>query len=222
MTDPHRARAPRRSLLFLGGHPAHGLPEHAVRARRAAGSRRSAAAALSWDWLAAAGLLDATVGARLPRRFGEEALDGAAAEARTFREWARSWLMRWRAAPRRDYSSELSALSKVLARESCSSRSGCGWRGTEGDRAAASRAGERAGRAGRRSDRGPRHRGAGSTGAIVCRRGLLAVVPGSRSKSAPAPVWQRRRLRQSREGRRRSGPVHRNHATRVSTRLTLP
>ena len=71
------------------------------------------------DWLVAAGLLDPTVGARLPRRFGEEALDDTAAEARRFREWARSWLKRWRAAPRRDYGSELSALNKLLERETC-------------------------------------------------------------------------------------------------------
>ncbi len=69
------------------------------------------------DWLVAAGLLDATVAARLPRKFGDEALDAAAAEARKFREWARAWLIRWRASPRRDYSSELSALNKLLARE---------------------------------------------------------------------------------------------------------
>jgi predicted RNA-binding Zn ribbon-like protein len=104
--------------LFLGGHPAldflntlFGPDDRQV---ETIGSGRA-----FLDWLVAASLLDETVSARLPRRFGEEALDGAAAEARKFREWARTWLMRWRAAPHRDYSSELSALNKMLARESC-------------------------------------------------------------------------------------------------------
>ena len=104
--------------LFLGGHPAMDFLNTLFgpdgQQTETIGSGRA-----FLDWLVAAGLLDATVGARLPRRFGEEALDDAAAEARKFREWARSWLMRWRAAPRRDYSSELSALNKMLARETC-------------------------------------------------------------------------------------------------------
>src|SRR5688572_18582500 len=110
MTAP---TAPERSVkpLFLGGHPAMDFLNTLFgpdgQQAETIGSGRA-----FLDWLVAAGLLDATVGARLPRRFGEEALDGAAAEARTFREWAR-------AAPRRDYSSELAALNKVLARETC-------------------------------------------------------------------------------------------------------
>src|SRR5262249_1988241 len=42
------------------------------------------------DWLAAAGLVDG----KLARRFGGTALDAAAADARRFREWVRSWLAR--------------------------------------------------------------------------------------------------------------------------------
>lgn len=117
MTAP---TAPERSVkpLFLGGHPAMDFLNTLFgpdgQQAETIGSGRA-----FLDWLVGAGLLDATVGARLPRRFGEEALDGAAAETRAFREWARSWLIRWRAAPRRDYSSELAALNKVLAREAC-------------------------------------------------------------------------------------------------------
>jgi predicted RNA-binding Zn ribbon-like protein len=69
------------------------------------------------DWLVGVGLLDETELARLRRRFGEAAMDAAAAEARRFREWARSWLVRWRRAPRARYAAELEELNRVLARE---------------------------------------------------------------------------------------------------------
>ena len=69
------------------------------------------------DWLVAAELLDAMEAGRLARRFGAKALDAAAAEARRVREWARDFLLRFRAAPRGDYSIELGALNKLLARE---------------------------------------------------------------------------------------------------------
>ena len=109
---------PTTQSLFLGGHPALDFlntlfgPEG--QQAETIGNGRA-----FLDWLVTAGLLDATVAARLPRKFGDEALDSAAAEARKFREWARAWLSRWRAAPRRDYSNELTALNKVLARETC-------------------------------------------------------------------------------------------------------
>ncbi len=112
------ATAPETQPLFLGGHPAmdflNTLFGPAGRQAETIGSGQA-----YLDWLVTAGLLDGAVAARLPRRFGEEALDAAAAEARRFREWARSWLTRWRAAPRRDYRSELLALNRVLARETC-------------------------------------------------------------------------------------------------------
>ncbi|MGH8242922.1 MAG: CGNR zinc finger domain-containing protein [Steroidobacteraceae bacterium] len=69
------------------------------------------------EWLVGAGLLDAAVATGLSRHLGEKALDATAAEARKVREWARSWLTRWRAAPRRDYSDEITTLNKLLARE---------------------------------------------------------------------------------------------------------
>jgi len=104
--------------LFLGGHPALDF----LNTLYGPGGRQvetigSGSAYL--DWLVAAGLLDTVASARLARRLEDEALEAAAAEARKFREWARNWLLRWRAAPRRDYGDELSALNKVLARETC-------------------------------------------------------------------------------------------------------
>jgi predicted RNA-binding Zn ribbon-like protein len=54
----------------------------------------------------------------LERRFTRKALDAAAQEARTVREWARTWLTAWRASPARDYDEEIALLNKLLARES--------------------------------------------------------------------------------------------------------
>ena len=69
------------------------------------------------EWFIAAGLLREPEAARVRRRFGAKALDDAAAEARKVREWAREWLLRWRAHPRADYSEELTALNRLLARD---------------------------------------------------------------------------------------------------------
>ena len=66
------------------------------------------------DWLQAAGVLDAEQSARLSRKLGAKGLDAAATEVRKLREWARAWLMRWRAAPGRDYSPEIANLNKLL------------------------------------------------------------------------------------------------------------
>lgn len=68
-------------------------------------------------WLVATGHLEESELARLKRRFGDAAMDAAAAEARRFREWAREWLKRWRRAPRARYAKELDELNRVLARE---------------------------------------------------------------------------------------------------------
>jgi predicted RNA-binding Zn ribbon-like protein len=69
------------------------------------------------DWFVGAGLLPQEEAARLFRRFGAKSLDQAAAEARKAREWVRSWLIRWRSAPTADYSAEIEALNKLLARQ---------------------------------------------------------------------------------------------------------
>jgi predicted RNA-binding Zn ribbon-like protein len=103
------------NLLLLGGHRALDFlntwrePGEAVETLtdgRAFGA-----------WLVAVGHLDEASHARLRRRFGEAALDAAAAEARRFREWAREWLARWRRSPGGRYGRELEELNRVLARE---------------------------------------------------------------------------------------------------------
>ena len=68
-------------------------------------------------WLVGTGHLTDEELARLRRKFGVDAMDAAATEARRFREWAREWLGRWRAAPHARYRRELAELNRVLARE---------------------------------------------------------------------------------------------------------
>jgi len=70
------------------------------------------------DWMMGAGLVDKDEAARLARRFTRKSLDAAAEEARTVREWARTWIETWRANAARDYGDEIAALNKLLARES--------------------------------------------------------------------------------------------------------
>ncbi|HEY0685474.1 MAG TPA: CGNR zinc finger domain-containing protein [Steroidobacter sp.] len=67
------------------------------------------------EWLLAAGVLDAEQSARLSRKLGAKGMDAAAVEVRKLREWARAWLNRWRTAPGRDYSAEITSLNKLLA-----------------------------------------------------------------------------------------------------------
>jgi predicted RNA-binding Zn ribbon-like protein len=69
------------------------------------------------DWMVAARLLSEAEAATLARRFGRKALDATAAEARSVREWARTWLTAWRASPGRDHGDEIAVLNKLLARE---------------------------------------------------------------------------------------------------------
>jgi len=105
--------------LFLGGHPAidflntaltpNGEPVETIPDGRA-----------YLEWLSGAGLLAEAEAAKLARRFGVKGLDAAAAEARKVREWARDWLVRWRARPGADYDQEVTALNKLLAREASS------------------------------------------------------------------------------------------------------
>jgi predicted RNA-binding Zn ribbon-like protein len=71
------------------------------------------------EWLVSAGLLEEAAARSLARRLGAKALDSAATEARKVREWARSWLRRWRAAPGADYADEISILNRLLARDAC-------------------------------------------------------------------------------------------------------
>src|SRR5688572_17599732 len=101
--------------LFLGSHPAldflntifspQGSPIELI------GEGQSFV-----EWLVSAGLLDASSASKLKRRFGAEALDIVAAEARKFREWASDWISRWRDAPGGDYKAELRRLNRLLER----------------------------------------------------------------------------------------------------------
>lgn len=69
------------------------------------------------SWMVGAGLIDEAESARVMRRVGAKALDETAAEARRVREWLREWLTRWRQAPNADYSDELAALNRLMARD---------------------------------------------------------------------------------------------------------
>jgi predicted RNA-binding Zn ribbon-like protein len=101
--------------LFLGSHPAADFLNTLATPRDGPvefiGDGRSFAA-----WLEDAALLQGSSAAKLERRFGVEALDAAAADARKLREWARGWISRWREAPRRDYAPELQRLNRTLER----------------------------------------------------------------------------------------------------------
>jgi predicted RNA-binding Zn ribbon-like protein len=67
-------------------------------------------------WLVEAGLLDRASAPALKRRFGNEALDGAAADARKLRQWAADWIARWHVAPHADYGSEVRRVNRALER----------------------------------------------------------------------------------------------------------
>ena len=101
--------------LFLGSHPAldflntsfspQGEPIEMI------GDGQSFVA-----WLVSAGLLEASTASKTKRRFGAEALDAVAAEARKFREWTGDWISRWRDAPGGDYEAEVRRLNRLLER----------------------------------------------------------------------------------------------------------
>jgi len=67
-------------------------------------------------WLVEAKLLDRVTAAKLTRRFGDEELNAAAAEARKFRHWAGEWIARWRERPDADFRAELRRLDGLLER----------------------------------------------------------------------------------------------------------
>jgi predicted RNA-binding Zn ribbon-like protein len=110
MSDP----AP--TTLFLAGHPAIDFLNSAYAPGGQLIETLVDGRALL-DWMVGAKLLSAEEAAALQRRFTRKALDGVAQEARSVREWARTWLAAWRANPARDYSDEIAELNKLLARE---------------------------------------------------------------------------------------------------------
>jgi predicted RNA-binding Zn ribbon-like protein len=105
--------------LYLGGHPAIDFLNTAMTPDGVAVETIPDGRAYL-AWLQGAGLLSESEAGKLARRFGAKGLDTAAAEARRVREWARDWLERWRARPAADYTEELVALNKLLAREQSS------------------------------------------------------------------------------------------------------
>lgn len=101
--------------LFLGSHPALDFLNTRLSPRgepvELIGDGQSFVA-----WLVSAGLLDAATASKAKRRFGAEALDAVATEARSFRQWAGDWILRWRDAPGGDYKAELRRLNRLLER----------------------------------------------------------------------------------------------------------
>jgi predicted RNA-binding Zn ribbon-like protein len=101
--------------LFLGGHPAIDFLNTAYapdgRVTETIGDGRA-----FMHWMVRGGLLEEALAARLTRRFGAQAIDAAASEARKMREWAREWIGRWRTDPHADYRQEIDALNRMLAR----------------------------------------------------------------------------------------------------------
>jgi len=102
--------------LFLGGQPAIDFLNTALTPDGVAVETIPDGRAYL-EWLVSAGLVAEPEGAKLARRFGVKGLDSAAAEARKVREWARDWIARWRVRPGADFSTEIAALNKLLARE---------------------------------------------------------------------------------------------------------
>jgi predicted RNA-binding Zn ribbon-like protein len=111
MTD-HSAPA-----LFVAGHPAIDFLNSAYAPGGVQVETIGDGRALL-DWMTGAGLLDHDEAARLLRRLTRKSLDAAAEEARTVREWARTWIEAWRANPAGNHGEEIAALNKLLARES--------------------------------------------------------------------------------------------------------
>src|SRR5688572_22257244 len=102
-------------ILFLGGHPALDFLNSAYLPDEQRVETIGDGRALL-EWLIQAGLLTDTAASKLQRRSSAKALDATAAEARKLRDWARDWLIRWRAAPTKNYEEERHLLNKHLER----------------------------------------------------------------------------------------------------------
>jgi predicted RNA-binding Zn ribbon-like protein len=105
--------------LLLAGHPGLELlnTTFAVLSDQTTAELIGDGAALL-DWLVEIELLTAASAAKLKRRFGRDALDQAAVDARALRRWAADWLARWRENPDGRYDAELQRLNQLLARGS--------------------------------------------------------------------------------------------------------
>src|SRR5215813_10761248 len=65
-------------------------------------------------WLVEAQLLDERTAIRWKQRFGAQALDKVAHEARSLRTWAGEWIQRWRKRPGEPYEAEARKLNGLL------------------------------------------------------------------------------------------------------------
>jgi predicted RNA-binding Zn ribbon-like protein len=101
--------------LFVGNHPAIDFLNTAL-APNGEPIETMGDGAAYLQWLVDAGLMTQAAADGLARRVGAKALEAAAVEARMVREWARDWITRWRAKPKRDYREELAVLNKLLSR----------------------------------------------------------------------------------------------------------
>jgi predicted RNA-binding Zn ribbon-like protein len=99
---------------FIGGHPAIDFLNTSFAPEGTVIETLDDGRALL-DWLVAAQLLDSAASAKLVRKLGTKALDGAAADARKLRDSARAWLVRWAKKPAADYEPDIEALNKLLA-----------------------------------------------------------------------------------------------------------
>lgn len=67
-------------------------------------------------WMVEAQLIDERTAARWKQRFGADALDKVAHEARILRTWAAEWIERWRRRPGDPYEAEARKLNGLLER----------------------------------------------------------------------------------------------------------
>lgn len=101
--------------LFLAGHPALDFLNTAFTPPTGGDPEEMIGDGSSFiAWVQEAGLWDASSASKLKRRFGADALDDVAADARKFRQWAGAWLERWRQEPHEDYGAELQRLNRLL------------------------------------------------------------------------------------------------------------
>lgn len=102
--------------LFLGGHVGIDFLNTAFEPDGEHVETIGDGAALA-AWLVEANLLSEAQTARLMRRLGAKGADSAAANTRKLREWARTWLERWRKSPGAEYRAELATLNDYLSKE---------------------------------------------------------------------------------------------------------
>lgn len=104
------------AFLFLGGHVGIDFLNTAFEPDGEPVETIGDGAALA-AWLIEANLMSEAQTARLLRRLGAKGADAAAAQVRKLREWARTWLERWRKSPNADYRVELATLNGYLSKE---------------------------------------------------------------------------------------------------------